>query len=424
MKKVIFIVVGFLLNIGLVYSQSSPKGISYQAVAINNQVQSVAGKNPENTYWANRDIQVRFTIYNKYPSGAAQMVENHQIKTDNFGVFNVVIGQGANTSGDLFDVDWNLGQAHLQVEIDFENNGLYKLIGIERFWSVPYALNAGNGNNNVGNADAISKKLDSIVNDFNKKIADFKTEINLLDTSKTNEIQDLEYSGNSIGLTKSKKKILLRDNEIGNELQSIKLFNDTLIISGLDTFKGGAEFSSKVALKFDKSDTNELQKIYITGDSIIGLTRGNFVNITSLNTNKNSIKPSNFLSKSDTIYATFLSARTYNKWKDFFGKKIIYEIELDSGSMLTLNFNEDNQVLGSPSTETTPTRPRLFYQNGEIYPTASIALLGGTFKYKNEYFVSKRGKYQIIGELNVAYQTDFTSITYFRPIQPFLIQSR
>lgn len=269
MKKVLLIVISIVLNSGLVYSQLIPKGISYQAVAINNQVKSVAGKNPENVYWSNRDIQVRFTIYNKYPNGTAQMVENHKVETDKFGVFNAVIGQGENISGDLFDVDWNIGQAHLQVEIDFENNGLYKLIGIERFWSVPYALNAANGNNSGGNPDALSKKLDSIVNDFNKKIADFKTEINLLDTSKINEIQDLEYSGNSIGLTKSDKKILLRDNEIGNELQSMALINDTLILSGLDTFSGKVQYSDRIYLDYDKSDQNELQELTIRNDSLI-----------------------------------------------------------------------------------------------------------------------------------------------------------
>jgi hypothetical protein len=335
MKKVIFIVVGFLLNIGLVYSQSSPKGISYQAVAINNQVQSVPGKNPENTYWADRDIQVRFTIYNKYPGGSAQMVENHRTKTDKFGVFNVVLGQGENKSGDLFDVEWNLGQAHLQVEIDFENNGLYKLIGIERFWSVPYALNVGNGNNSGGNADAISKKIDSIVNEFNKKIADFKTELNLQDTSKTNEIQDLEYSGNSIGLTKSNKKILLRDNEIGNELQSIKLFNDTLMISGLDTFKGGAEFSNIVALKFDKSDTNEIQELSSRNDSLFLSKSSKGIPISALVGKKNQPTNPKFVTKRGQFINGVYSASSPYGWV-VKGSSIIDTFRIDSGQIIKL----------------------------------------------------------------------------------------
>ena len=122
------------------FGQTVPKGISYQAVAINTESQSVAGVNPENAYWSNKDIQVRFTIYDQYPGGTAQMVENHQTKTDKFGVFNLVIGQGQNISGDLFDVEWEKGQAHLQVEIDFQNDGDFTLIGIEKFWSVPYSI--------------------------------------------------------------------------------------------------------------------------------------------------------------------------------------------------------------------------------------------------------------------------------------------
>jgi hypothetical protein len=278
MKNFILAIATLFVGTNLI-GQTVPKGISYQAVAINTEAQSVAGINPENTYWSNKDIQVRFTIYDQYPGGTAQMVETHQTKTDKFGVFNVIIGQGQNESGDLFDVDWDKGQAHLKVEIDFNNNGLYKLVGIERFWSVPYALNSAGSTSGGGSGPDLSKKLDSLADALNKQIADFRNQINgdianlnQGDTSSDNELQELELNGNDLGLSKSNKTVdistILKDNEIGNELQSIALVNDTLMISGLDTFSGGIELSKRLALNYDKSDTNEIQKLYLRNDSL------------------------------------------------------------------------------------------------------------------------------------------------------------
>lgn len=256
--------------------QTVPKGISYQAVAINTEAQSVAGINPENTYWSNKDIQVRFTIYDQYPGGSAQMVETHQTKTDKFGVFNVIIGQGQNESGDLFDVDWDKGQAHLKVEIDFNNNGLYKLVGIERFWSVPYALNSAGSTSGGGSGPDLSKKLDSLADALNKQIADFRNQINgdianlnQGDTSSDNELQELELNGNDLGLSKSNKTVdistILKDNDVNNELQSIRLSNDSLILS---INNSGVKLPMDQVYDGDSSSTNELQQLFYRNDTL------------------------------------------------------------------------------------------------------------------------------------------------------------
>lgn len=269
--------------------QTVPKGISYQAVAINTEAQSIAGINPENTYWSNKDIQVRFTIYDQYPGGSAQMVETHQTKTDKFGVFNLIIGQGQNESGDLFDVDWDKGQAHLKVEIDFNNNGLYKLVGIERFWSVPYALNSAGSTSGGGSGPDLSKKLDSLADALNKQIADFRNQINgdianlnQGDTSSDNELQELELNGSDLGLSKSNKTVdistILKDNDVTNELQSIRLSNDSLILS---INNSGIKLPMDEVYDGDSSSTNELQNLKLMGDSLI-ITQGDTILLGSL----------------------------------------------------------------------------------------------------------------------------------------------
>ena len=121
-------------------AQTLPQGIAYQAVAVKEGPYSLAGQNAPSIYWSNKDIQVRFTILDKYPSGTSQYSEVHATTTDGFGVFNLIIGQGDVLSGDFTKIPWELGTAHLQVEIDFDNNGSFKLTSLEKFWSVPYAF--------------------------------------------------------------------------------------------------------------------------------------------------------------------------------------------------------------------------------------------------------------------------------------------
>ena len=89
MKKYLFIVLS--LTFCALKAQDVPKGIAYQAVAIHNSPTELAGANVGGLYWSNKTIQVRFTIFDKYPGGTAQLVETHsKVTTDKFGIFNLV----------------------------------------------------------------------------------------------------------------------------------------------------------------------------------------------------------------------------------------------------------------------------------------------------------------------------------------------
>ena len=146
------------------FGQNVPQGIAYQAVAVKDGAYSVAGQNPQAIYWSNKDIKVRFTIFDTYPNGSSQYSEVHTTSTDEYGVFNLIIGQGSGLSGDFTTIPWELGDAHLQVEIDFENTNKYVLSVIEKFWSVPFALNSRSADTLLG----VYKETDPI---FNSSIA-------------------------------------------------------------------------------------------------------------------------------------------------------------------------------------------------------------------------------------------------------------
>ena len=247
---------------GLVFyslkAQNLPQGISYQAVAIKKEKVNLGGENLSYIYWSKKDIVVRFSIYDTYPGGNVEYSETHNTKTDDYGVFNLIIGKGDKVSGIFEEINWELGDAHLKVEIDFDGFGKFELIGIEKFWSVPYAFvskkqgvnNSGNdslfldlyGKYNylrdrdkdtvIGNEGGVSYEyLDSI----NRVLFDSLRKLQFLisrdqDTVIGNEWQDLVKSNDSL-LISMGKGVKLNDDDSTNELQNIYLKGDTLYLS-------------------------------------------------------------------------------------------------------------------------------------------------------------------------------------------------
>jgi hypothetical protein len=253
MKRIISLAVICLSLVQLI-AQNLPQGIAYQAVAVKDGPYSLAGQNPQVIYWSNKDIKVRFTIFEKYPGGSTQYSEFHATKTDDFGVFNLIIGQGNVISGDFAKIPWDLGTAHLQVEIDFDNNGTYKLTSLERFWSVPYAfvtrktsststdsaLNAINNKFNylknrdkdtvIGNEGGVSyKSLDSLNKVLVAKLAALKASDK--DTVIGNEFQKLSRNKDTLILSDGGGSVVLLDEDPKNEIQRLSLSNDTLTLS-------------------------------------------------------------------------------------------------------------------------------------------------------------------------------------------------
>ena len=254
MKKILtlaFVCLAYATSFG----QNVPQGIAYQAVAVKDGPYSLAGQNASAVYWANKDIQVRFTIYDKYPNGTNQYSELHATTTDDFGLFNLIIGQGNVLSGDFSKIPWDLGTAHLQVEIDFENENSFKLTAIEKFWSVPYAFVTPKSN---------STSYDSILNALNDKYIYLKNRDK--DTVIGNEGGvSYEYldSLNNVLLAKLESlNALDKDTVVGNELQTLSLSGDSLFISD------GNTVVINHPANLDNDSTNEIQTISLSNDTI------------------------------------------------------------------------------------------------------------------------------------------------------------
>jgi len=145
MKKFKYIlIVTFIVAVNLISAQriGNLDGIYYQAVALNDETQEIVGIDIESKPLYNREIGVRFTI-TKGLDGEIQWEETHVTTTDAYGLFSLIIGQGAVSSTSyarLLDIPWIDADQFLKVEISTKNDGNYKTVSNQKFMSVPYAF--------------------------------------------------------------------------------------------------------------------------------------------------------------------------------------------------------------------------------------------------------------------------------------------
>ncbi len=125
MRRLFFALV-IILVCTLTYSQA-PGAFNYQAIL----------RNADGTLMANQAVGIQVGIVDT--SGYSAYLETHQATTSQFGLVNLVIGQGEG-SDDLSAVDWGAGPYFLEITVDGH------LLDSSPLLSVPYALYAESGN--------------------------------------------------------------------------------------------------------------------------------------------------------------------------------------------------------------------------------------------------------------------------------------
>lgn len=126
-NKTIIMLLGFAFLHTEVKAQA-PEGINYQAVARDSNGEEIT----------NRAIDVRFTIRAGTATGPSVMQEIHNVQTNDYGLFTLVIGSKNNIV--FSGINWGAANYFLEVEIDAGNG--YENMGTTQFMSVPYALYA------------------------------------------------------------------------------------------------------------------------------------------------------------------------------------------------------------------------------------------------------------------------------------------
>ncbi len=130
--KLILVIAVSISSASALFAQGAPQGVNYQAVA----------RNASGTELTNAPLTVRVGVYTDAAATVQVYEETHNVTTNAFGLFNVVIGQGTQTSAGAFNtIQWANSNHFLKVEID-AGSGFVNM-GATQLWSVPYALYAG-----------------------------------------------------------------------------------------------------------------------------------------------------------------------------------------------------------------------------------------------------------------------------------------
>jgi hypothetical protein len=124
-------------------AQAVPQGVNYQSI-----VRNAAG-DP----LTNQTISMLLTVRSGAPNGPAAYSERHTTSTNEFGLVNLVIGQGLPLPGmDFATINWGAESKFLTVSIETAPN-IFDELGSSQLLSVPYALyaqNAANGGSTNG----------------------------------------------------------------------------------------------------------------------------------------------------------------------------------------------------------------------------------------------------------------------------------
>ena len=128
------------------------KGISYQAVILNAKGEQLPGVNNVNAPLANSDICMLFKLFDEYSKLEYQEVV--QIKTDQFGMVNLIIGGGVQTGGYALSFDtvvWDSLKKTLVVSINTDGScSTFSEISNQPLNYVPFAYSATNATNVTG----------------------------------------------------------------------------------------------------------------------------------------------------------------------------------------------------------------------------------------------------------------------------------
>ncbi|MCZ2140603.1 MAG: hypothetical protein LC096_04350 [Bacteroidia bacterium] len=121
----------FIFLASALYAQV-PQLFNYQGVARD------AKGNP----MSNQQISLKLTILPTADASAAEYEETQIVKTNEFGLYTLQIGNGHALTGEMKTVKWETGNKYIQVAIDPKGGNDFVVAGTSQLLSVPYALYA------------------------------------------------------------------------------------------------------------------------------------------------------------------------------------------------------------------------------------------------------------------------------------------
>ncbi|MCD4679822.1 MAG: tail fiber domain-containing protein, partial [Bacteroidales bacterium] len=157
-----------------------------------------------------QDVGLRISILQGSVNGTVVYSEAHLAHTNQFGLFNIGIGQGGVLSGNFSAISWGAKVYFIKTEMDTSGGTSYSLMGTSQLMSVPYALYSEN-TANVNDADA----------------------------DPVNELQSLSVSGSNLSIS-SGNTVTLPDELPSGALGSTLYHNGSSWTSGNNLFNDGS----------------------------------------------------------------------------------------------------------------------------------------------------------------------------------------
>ena len=177
MKK--FIILTGILCLTATLVAQAPEKMSCQAI-----LRTASGEVISET-----SVGLKVSILKDSETGITIYSETHTVTTNTGGLVSIIIGTGT-TSDDFSAVDWSMGTFFLRLDIDPDGGEDYSITSVNQILTVPYALHA--------------KTAESIKN------------ISGIDTSATNELQQLSISNDTIYLSQGGSVVLPAVDSVGN----------------------------------------------------------------------------------------------------------------------------------------------------------------------------------------------------------------
>ena len=142
MKKALLLFLIIIFGVLNMYAQKIPEGMKYQAVA-----RTATGE-----ILANHTITLRINLKAAPAKGAKIFYsEDHIVTTNQFGLFDIVVGEGKNNMGVFAAIPWSSEDVWLAVSLK-DKGADFSAVTESRLLAVPYAFHALTANRIVDNA--------------------------------------------------------------------------------------------------------------------------------------------------------------------------------------------------------------------------------------------------------------------------------
>ena len=152
MKKISSLIIFALAITSVLTAQQVPQGMKYQAVA----------RNLKGEILADDQIVLRISLTgNQKNSAVVYYSELHNVKTNELGLFTLVIGEGVSNKPSFKEVPWSSENIWMEVAIADKAKGGFTVISSSKLLAVPYAFHAETAN----------KISDNVLTQGNKEIA-------------------------------------------------------------------------------------------------------------------------------------------------------------------------------------------------------------------------------------------------------------